>query len=257
MTMEQDRPSVEDVVNELVELEKEMRDDGVDLGYDDTLANDGGKEDGKGFWYVFFDLFLNLAFIILFVVLIRTFLISPFHVFGASMCDTLNFIDGECKTGYGEYIIVNKAGYLEVGGWAIGEPSAGDIVVFHPPKDEDQFFIKRIIGVPGDEIAIENGDVYRNGFLLDEPYLNEKNAGNTTVRGSRQRVEFEVPRDRYFVMGDNRLHSTDSRSCFGARSNTCTTTSLDTFLPKENIAGRAWITLWPPSKMRVLPNDEF
>ncbi|PIZ73337.1 signal peptidase I, partial [Candidatus Peregrinibacteria bacterium CG_4_10_14_0_2_um_filter_41_8] len=160
----------------------------------------------QSFWLVFLDLFLNFVFILIFVLVIRTFLISPFHVFGASMCNTINFINDQCKNGYGEYIIVNKAGYLKAGNLQIGEPKRGDIIVFHPPKDDEQYFIKRVIGLPGDTVVVRDGYVYlrKDGddVRLEETYLSEENLGNTLVRGGRGEMVYEVPRDRYFVLGD-------------------------------------------------------
>lgn len=84
-----------------------------------------------------FDILLNLIIIASMVFLIRTFLISPFQVYGPSMCDTMNNIDNVCQHGYGEYIIVNKFGYQSFPGWQVGLPKRGDIVVFHPPINKE------------------------------------------------------------------------------------------------------------------------
>lgn len=213
---------------------------------------------------LFWDLFLNFILIFGLVIVIRSFVISPFHVYGASMCDTINFIDGECRNGYGEYNIVNKLGYLQIGSLQLGKPDRGDIIVFHPPEmiksagTHREFFIKRIIGLPGDTVVIRNGLVYlrdANGDdeQLKEPYLNEENLGNTLVKGSRDEFVYEVPENMYFVLGDNRVRSTDSRACFGAVSGSqCTSDATESFLDRDEIAGRAWLTLWPPEKIRFV-----
>ena len=106
------------------------------------------------------DLGLNLLIVFGLVFIIQTFLASPFKVFGPSMCDTLNYLDDECVNGYGEYIIVNKLVYKDFFGWSLSGPDRGDVVVFHPPHTDQDFFIKRIIGIPGDTIKLIDGKVF-------------------------------------------------------------------------------------------------
>jgi signal peptidase I len=102
----------------------------------------------------------------------------------------------------GQYILVSRVHYL------IGDPVRGDIVVFHSPGNPNQDFIKRVIGVPGDTVEIRAQQVYVNGELLDEPYINEF---CTTCMNNT----WSVGPDQFFVMGDNRNRSSDSRG-FGA-----------------------------------------
>src|SRR3989344_1761956 len=98
-----------------------------------------------GLLFHLFDVLINIAVIVAIVGGIRTFLVSPFQVEGSSMVDTL-----EDK----QYIIINKLAYL------IGEPERGDVVVFRPPTDHDKYYVKRVIGLPGDEVIIRDGFVY-------------------------------------------------------------------------------------------------
>lgn len=213
------------------------------------------------FWL---DIILNIVIIVALVLFIRAFVISPFQVYGPSMCDTLNNIDNTCIKGYGEYIIINKFGYQNLLGWQIGSPQRGDIIVFHPPKKDNEFFIKRIIGLPGETVKLQNGEVYiynsdyPEGFKLQEGYLNAQNAGNTHPYTSSL-TTFEVPSGHYFVMGDNRLFSSDSRHCFkeGAGDNQCGVDPLAPFLPRENIEGKAWIVLWPLQKIAILAGAKY
>jgi signal peptidase I len=123
----------------------------------------------------------------------------------------------------GNFVIVNKLGYK------LGDPSRGDIIVFRLPSDPSQRYIKRVIGLPGEEISIRGGSVLMNGQKIIEPYV-----GVTTSRGG----SWNVPADSYFVMGDNRNNSSDSR-VWG-------------YVPAENIIGKAVIVYWPPQEWGII-----
>jgi signal peptidase I len=125
----------------------------------------------------------------------------------------------------GDYVIVNKLAYR-----FSGTPDRGDVIVFrYPPNPEAIPYIKRVIGLPGDQIHIADGKVYINGQLTIEPFLDE-----TTNRGG----DWTVPARQLFVMGDNRNNSSDSRS-WG-------------FVPLENIIGRAEVIYLPPQHWSFL-----
>lgn len=124
----------------------------------------------------------------------------------------------------GDFVIVNKLAYK------FGSPQRGDIIVFRYPPDPTQVpYIKRVIGLPGDEVHIADGKVYINGELLIEPYLTV-----TTNRGG----DWKVPENSLFVMGDNRNNSSDSRS-WG-------------MVPMENVIGKALLVYWPPQNWALL-----
>lgn len=137
---------------------------------------------------------LGMAVIIAFT--IRTFLFEPIRVDGESMCDTLQD---------GEIMLVTKPEYL------FGDPQVGDVVVCHYPERGNTNFVKRVIGVPGDTITIENGVVYRNGEAVEEPYLTP-----SRNQGSYYDITepFVLGDDEYFVCGDNRDNSHDSRNYY-------------------------------------------
>ncbi len=207
------------------------------------------------------DLGINIAIIFGLVVIIQTWIIAPFDVSGASMCDTLNNIHGQCEKGYGEKIIINEAVY------AFGDPQRGDIVVFNvnhgEEGTEDKFFIKRVIGMPGETVDIRGGWVYitkpgeSKSVRLEEFYLNKTNRGNTVAYFDDFTV-FEVPEDRYFLLGDNRIASTDSRSCFkGAISQDCKDNPEEAFGNIEDIRGKAWLVWWPISSVRVIDKTYY
>jgi signal peptidase I len=118
-------------------------------------------------------------------------------------------------------------------------PQRGDIIVFDPPTLSDKPYIKRVIGLPGDIITIENGDVYRNGIILDEPYIQD---GITDCPRSKCDPVL-VPEGDVYVLGDNRKNSTDSR-IFGPVS-------------VESIIGKAWITYWPLRDFGFVPHYDY
>ncbi|MEK9132766.1 MAG: signal peptidase I [Patescibacteria group bacterium] len=207
--------------------------------------------------YSFGDLLLNILIIIFLVFTVRTYLISPFQVSGPSMCDTLNQIKGTCQDSFGEYLIVNKAVYR------YSTPERGDIIVFRPPHNTEDFYIKRIVGLPGETVKLQNGKVYisnkehQSGYELPEKYLNKNNKNQTLPHSAQLVTTYEVPQGMYFVMGDNRKKSTDSRTCFRGIGDRDCNNSVNNFLPISNIEGKAWMVLWPFNKIRVLQDPAY
>jgi signal peptidase I len=123
----------------------------------------------------------------------------------------------------GEYVIVNKVTYY------LDDPERGDIVVFHFPRQPDQEYIKRIIGLPGDQVRIDDSFVYVNDRMLDEPYIN----ADPAYDGS-----WTVPDGQFFVLGDNRNNSSDSHN-WG-------------FVPVEFVIGKAVFVYWPPTQWGII-----
>jgi len=123
----------------------------------------------------------------------------------------------------GEYILVNRLAYK------IGNPVRGDIVVFSFPMDPRQDLIKRVIGLPGESISVQDGKVLINGLPLEEPYIAAPPIYNDT---------WVVPEGQLFVLGDNRNESKDSHE-WG-------------FLPLGNVVGRAILIYWPPPQWQVI-----
>ena len=195
------------------------------------------------------EFFLDLIVIFLIVFVVRTFIVSPFQVLGPSMCNTLNYIDDACEFGKGDIMLINSIGYLDLGFHKFGEPSNGDVVVFKLKDGSKKYLVKRIIGKAGDRIKIANGYVYKQvdgAFVkLDEDYLNEENENQTFLNFANSEV-FTVPDDHYFLLGDNRLYSNDSRNCFyKSTAKPCSGNNLDAFVHRNQIRGRAQLVLFP------------
>lgn len=194
--------------------------------------------DTKGLKKEFIDFAKDLVIIVIIVLFIRTFLVEPFQISGQSMY--ASYYDRE-------FIIVDRFSYLDIPYIKTWEVKRWDVVVFKPWISKDkEYFIKRVIGLWGDTIKIEDGNVYLKQkssddfILLDESdYLMDENNGSTYVKWGI--TLFEVPEDKYFVMWDNRNHSSDSRTCF---SYSCTVSSRDSYIDKSHITGKVLIDLW-------------
>ena len=144
--------------------------------------------------------------------------IENFRIDGPSMHPAL--IDGQ-------HLLANKIIYFR---FAFHPPRRGDIAIIVHPKDPSRHIVKRVIGLPGDIIEIDDGQVIRNGKRLSEPYV--------THRDSRNFAPLQVPPAAYYVLGDNRRMSTDSR-VWG-------------FVPADNIIGRAWLSYWPSDRFEFI-----
>lgn len=162
---------------------------------------------------------------LLIIIPIRYFVVQPFFVRGDSMLP--NFNDGE-------YLIIDEISYR------FSEPDRGDVIIFRFPNDPSQFFIKRIIGLPSEKIVIENSEVIitnqqePTGFILNESYLVETTPGN---------LEIKLDPNEYFVLGDNRDSSSDSRR-WGA-------------LPRHLIVGRVWLRAWPIARAQAIETPSY
>src|SRR3989338_278093 len=160
------------------------------------------------------------------IIPVRYFLIQPFLVRGASMEPT--FYDHE-------YLIIDEISYR------LREPKRGDVVVFRYPMNPSEFFIKRVIGLPGETVQIEGGmvtvfnDEFPLGRVLDEPYL-----GSETTVGTRKA---ELNPNEYFMLGDNRDHSLDSRT-FGP-------------VRRDFVVGRVWFRGFPFNRVSGFPFSEY
>lgn len=205
--------------------------------------------------------FKEITILIIIILLIRSFLITPFRISGQSM---------EPNYHNGEYILVDKWSYLnfathfdglrdttQSGGFVngvinilekipihIGDPKRGDAVVIRPHVDKSrEYYLKRILGLPGDTIRIADGVVSiktpgSEDFIeLNESYLGEFE-GKTHLPPTVRETEFIIPEDSYWVMGDNRQNSADSRSCF---INNCLGHNSTHFIKREDVVGKVFL----------------
>jgi signal peptidase I len=195
---------------------------------------------------------LETAIFILLVFLIVRGVVQNFKIEGQSMEPNLHT---------GQYILVNKIVYFHFDlnaplrllpgnadlspkiVYPFHMPRRGEVVVFEYPRDMSKDYIKRVIGMPGDTVTIKDGQVFVNGTLLDEPYLNGL---PTNCRGDdpcNNGQPVAVPPGTVFVMGDNRNNSSDSRE-WGA-------------LPLDGIIGKAWVSYWPREYWGVIPSATY
>ena len=218
-----------------------------------------------------FSYLFDISVVLAIVIIIRMFIASPFSVRGHSMDNSFH---------NGDFIIVDQV-YLY-----FNEPSRGDVIVFRPPSNKlvrqdgvlcfvkevwaeitnrniqsaclvPEYFVKRVIGLPGDIVKIQNGKVYitdnETGITTEliEPYLSSENQGFTCLTRSNSCTttqdidgkEFLVPYGEYFVLGDNRKGSNDSRHWTDS-----------SFVPLENVRGKVRVIIWPISDFSWVTN---
>jgi signal peptidase I len=168
---------------------------------------------GRSFWLWGRDMLFSLA-VSFFII---TFLYQPVRVEGTSMLPRL---------GDQDRLFINKFVYH------FADIHRGDVVVFHYPRDPQKSYIKRVIAVPGDDLRIDDGRTYINGRLLLEPYVPRK------FRDTRSQDAMMIQLDQYFVMGDHRSISSDSRD-FGP-------------VPRDLIYGKAAFVYWPTEDMGII-----
>jgi signal peptidase I len=173
-------------------------------------------------------LFRDLVFALMIAALVVVFIVQPVKVEGTSMLPRLHD---------GERIFVNKLIYYDEYRWA-PKIERGDIVVFWYPKDPSKSYIKRVIGLPGETVEVREGTVFINGAVLEEKYLDPSENSSSASQGPLQ-----VNLNYYFVMGDNRDNSSDSRS-WG-------------LVPKKYIYGKALLRYWPPSAASVIHHEDL
>ena len=172
------------------------------------------------------EIFETILIALVIVIPIRYFLIQPFMVKGQSMEPT--FQDNN-------YLIIDKLSYR------LRSPQRGEVIVMDSPSNNGQYFIKRIIGLPNETLEIKNGKItiYNQenpeGTTLDEPYL-----GNIETPGD---LSITLKANEYFVLGDNRYHSYDSRS-WGV-------------LEEDKIVGKVWVRLWPLNEITVFAAPNY
>lgn len=203
----------------------------IALAYNPRMNPVGNVSDGNSYsqepqgesWTSFF-LYLAIAGAIAFG--IRTYIVAPYIVVGASMEPTFDNY---------HYLLIDKLTYR------FAEPQRGDVLVLDLPQNESRALIKRLVGLPGDTVIIKDNHViiedaaHPQGFTLDEPYLSPENLGGATD------IRVTLRPGEYYVLGDNRRVSSDSR-IWGV-------------LPKDDVVGRVFIRLFPFDKLGIFPGE--
>jgi signal peptidase I len=185
----------------------------------------------QDFWRFAAELLRTALIVVILAYVLRLFVFEPFVVEGTSMSPRFETND---------FLIIDKITYH------FESPQRGDIIVFKYPYDTSTNYIKRIIGLPGETVKIANNQVtiynssHQNGFILSEPYVS---SGNVTAVSDLSKNEFTVPQGEYFVLGDNREASSDSRA-WG-------------YLPSTDIIGKVDIEAYPFSAASIVHSARY
>lgn len=184
-------------------------------------------------WRVTIDWLVTIVGAIAIVLALKAWVVNPYRIPSSSMEPTLHCAKpaSQCEARFSDRVLACRFCFHF---WS---PKRGDIVVFKTPPAAQQrcgaggTFVKRLIGLPGDRWEEKNGFVYINGKRLNEPYI------QSTRRDAFTREEITIPKGRYFMMGDNRSSSCDSRE-WGS-------------VPKENLIGKVFAVYWPPGRISI------
>lgn len=191
------------------------------------------REEREAFWRVFFSesfkLVRDVFLIVVLFILAAVFIVQPVVVEGTSMLPHLQD---------GERLLVNKLIYYKIDSFEWGHINRGDIVVFWYPNEPDKSYVKRVIGLPGETVEVTNGKVFVNGKELVEDYVRGEN-NQTMVSFPPRKVDNHF----YFVMGDNRDNSSDSRY-WGV-------------VPEKYIYGKAFFRYWKPNKIGRIEHGDY
>jgi signal peptidase I len=184
-------------------------------------------------WRLTIDWLVTIVGAIAIVLAIKAWVVNPYRIPSSSMEPTLHCArpDAGCEAGFSDRVLACRFCYRF---WS---PARGDIIVFHTPPlaklrcGAGGTFVKRLIGLPGDVLAERDGFIYINGKKLNEPYIKPGRRDTRTIPG------VHIPKGQYFMMGDNRASSCDSRE-WGT-------------VPRKNLIGKVIATYWPPSRISV------
>jgi len=184
-------------------------------------------------WRVTIDWLVTIVGAIAIVLAIKAWVVNPYRIPSSSMEPTLHCArpGSECEARFSDRVLACRFCYR------FWNPKRGDIVVFHTPPLADArcgaggTFVKRLIGLPGDLWEERGGYVYINGKRLDEPYI------HAARRDSRTIAPIRIGKSQYFMMGDNRVSSCDSRA-WGT-------------VPHRNLIGKVFATYWPPGRITI------
>lgn len=188
-----------------------------------------GRESRNGLWSESLRLLRDVFLIIVVFILFGVFAVQPVVVEGTSMLPQLHD---------GERLLVNKLVYYKIQSVSWGHIERGDIVVFWYPDDPDKSYVKRVIGLPGEMVEIRTGKVFVDGKQLTEPYLDAEHNQSLPSQPPKK-----VDPHHYFVMGDNRDNSSDSRY-WG-------------LVPEKYIYGKAFFRYWKPSNIGFLEHGDY
>lgn len=209
-------------LEEDLEVIKEVDDQDLNFAISEQKEEQGlVVSSAKKFGLFVFEIVKVVLISLAIILPVRMFLIQPFYVEGASM--EPNFFDSE-------YLIVDEISYR------FTEPARGEVIVFRNPKDTREYYIKRIIGLPGEKIEVKDGKVFVNDQELDEQdYIKDLVTEEPLV--------LTLGEDEYFVLGDNRMVSYDSRRFKG--------------LPEKYIIGKVWVRGWPLDRISTFNTPEY